>query len=84
MLPKEFWGFFVFIIYLEVFQMSTPVYMDEREVSKLTKRAVNTLRADRHYGRGIPYRKLNRKVIYRLDEVIDYIEGRKIETVDSI
>ena len=64
--------------------MDTPIYLNEKEVSRLTKRAINTLRADRHHGRGIPYRKVGkRQVLYRLDEVVEYLEGNKIETENS-
>ena len=63
--------------------METPTYLTEREVSKIAKRAVNTLRADRHYGRGLPYRKNGRQILYRLDEVLQYLERGKIETSDS-
>jgi hypothetical protein len=58
-------------------------YIDEREVAQITGRKVPTLRSDRHKGQGIPYRKVGRKVIYRLDEVVAYVESRKIETEDS-
>ena len=60
--------------------MNQPVYIDEKEVAKLTGRKVPTLRSDRHKGQGIPYRKIFRKVLYRLDEVVDYVEKHKIET----
>jgi hypothetical protein len=63
--------------------MDAPVYLNEKEVSKLAKRAVNTLRADRHYGRGLPYRKNGRQILYRLDEVLQHLERNKIETTDS-
>jgi hypothetical protein len=59
-------------------------YINEKEVSKLTGRAVPTLRSDRHKGQGIPYRKLGRKVLYRIDEVVAYVESRKIETENTL
>ena len=52
-------------------------------MAAVAKRAVNTLRADRHYGRGLPYRKNGRQILYRLDEVLQYLERGKIETSDS-
>ena len=63
--------------------MNSPIYLTEKEVSKLAKRSIATLRADRHYGRGLPYRKNGRQVLYRQDEVIDYLERGKVETSDS-
>jgi hypothetical protein len=52
--------------------------IDEKKVSKITKRALPTLRNDRHLGRGISYYKIGRSVRYRLSDVIDYMESRKI------
>jgi hypothetical protein len=77
-------GFFcLYKFLLEAQTMNDPIYLTEQQVSKMTHRAVNTLRADRHYRRGIPYYKIGRKVLYRKDTVIVHIEGRKIETTDS-
>jgi hypothetical protein len=57
-----------------------PRYIDEREVSKITGRGLQTSRNDRHKGQGLPYRKFGRQVRYRLDEVIDAMESRRVET----
>lgn len=57
-----------------------PRYIDEREVSRITGRGLQTLRNDRCKGQGLPYRKLGRLVRYREDEVIDAMESRRIET----
>lgn len=58
-------------------------YLVEKEVSELTRRAVQTLRNDRHYGRGIPYIKNGRSVLYRLDDVENYMNTRRISTSDA-
>ncbi len=55
-------------------------YVTEKDVTRITKRAVQTLRNDRHEGRGIPYVKLGRSVRYSLSDVIDFMESRKIQT----
>ena len=55
-------------------------WIDEREVSRITGRALSTLRSDRHRAVGIPYTKFNRQVLYKLQDVIDYMESRKIKT----
>lgn len=55
-------------------------YLTEKEVSKIIKRSLPTLRNDRHRGRGIPYVKLGSSVRYCLGDVIDYMETRKIKT----
>jgi predicted DNA-binding transcriptional regulator AlpA len=56
-----------------------PKYLDERQVSRLTGRAIQTLRNDRHKGQGLPYRKLGRLVRYREDEVIEAMESRRVQ-----
>jgi len=55
-------------------------YIDEREVSRMTGRALPTLRNDRHKGQGIPYVKIFRSVRYNVDDVISFMEKRKIVT----
>jgi predicted DNA-binding transcriptional regulator AlpA len=57
-------------------------YVDEREVCRITGRALSTLRNDRHFARGIPYVKVGRSVRYNLHDVFDYMEARKMKTVD--
>ena len=55
-------------------------YVDENKVSKITGRAVQTLRNDRFLRKGIPYFKVGRSVRYDLQEVIDFMESRRIDT----
>jgi predicted DNA-binding transcriptional regulator AlpA len=55
-------------------------YVGEREVSRITGRALPTLRNDRFNRRGIPYVKLGRSVRYRLADVLEFMESRKIDT----
>jgi len=55
-------------------------YLNEKEVSKITKRALPTLRNDRHKGVGIAYHKIGRSVRYSLADVIEFMEARKIKT----
>ncbi len=54
--------------------------VDETRISQITKRALSTLRNDRHNKRGIPYVKLGRSVRYSLADVRAYLESRKIAT----
>lgn len=56
-------------------------YIDEKEVSKITGRALSTLRNERFMGKGIPYVKVGRSVRYRIDDVIAFMETFRIETV---
>ena len=55
-----------------------PKYIDEKVVSKITGRALPTLRNDRHNRRGLPYSKFGRSVRYDLSDVIEFMESRKI------
>lgn len=55
-------------------------YLNEVEVSRLTKRALSTLRNDRFKRQGIPYVKVGRSVRYSKEDVIGFMEKRKIQT----
>lgn len=55
-------------------------FIDEREVSRITGRAVQTLRNDRFHRRGLPYHKFGRQVRYKLEEVMQALEAGRIET----
>jgi hypothetical protein len=54
--------------------------VDEKEVSRIIGRAVQTLRNERFRGQGIPYVKMGRAVRYRLSDVIEFMENRKVKT----
>ncbi len=56
------------------------LYLGEKEVSKMTRRALSTLRNDRFLRRGIPYCKIGKSVRYNINDVIDFMESRKVQT----
>ncbi|MFX0203063.1 MAG: helix-turn-helix transcriptional regulator [Candidatus Hodarchaeota archaeon] len=58
--------------------MQNPQYLTEREVAEMTKRALPTLRNDRHKGKGMPYIKIGRSVRYALRDVIEYMDSKRI------
>ena len=58
----------------------TTRYINEKEVARITGRALPTLRNDRHRRRGIPYVKVGRSVRYNLEDVLEYMESREILT----
>ena len=58
-------------------------YINEKEVSEITGVALQTLRNQRHWNRGFPYTKIGRSVRYLLQDVLEFMESRKIETEDS-
>jgi len=55
-------------------------YITEKEVSEITSRALSTLRNERFLGKGIPYIKIGKSVRYKFDDVIEYMESRRVET----
>ena len=59
---------------------NSTIYIDEKKTSQITGRSVQTLRNDRHRGRGIPYSKIGRSVRYSLEDIHAYMQQRKIET----
>lgn len=52
--------------------------LKEREVSMEFNIPVQTLRNDRHNGKGIPYYKVGRSVRYKRQDVVEFFESRKI------
>ena len=55
-------------------------YINENQVSEITKMALSALRNNRSKGLGIPYIKLGRSVRYDLQDVIEFMEAHKIRT----
>ena len=55
-------------------------YLTEKQVAEVTGIALSTLRNDRSRKTGIPYSKLGRSVRYKLQDVLDFVEVRKIRT----
>ena len=53
-------------------------WIGEREVAQITGRGLQTLRNDRSKGQGIPYSKFGRLVRYSVEDVLAYMEARKI------
>lgn len=56
------------------------MYLTEKEVSLFTGIALSTLRNDRFNRTGIPYIKKSRSVRYNREDVIAFMENRKINT----
>jgi hypothetical protein len=57
-------------------------WIDEKETSEISGRAIPTLRNDRSRGKGIPYYKVGRSVRYRYSDVIEFMEAHKVLTVN--
>jgi len=54
-------------------------FLNEKETSELTGRALSTLRNDRFLRRGIPYLKISRRSIrYKIEDIISFMEKTRI------
>ena len=59
-------------------------YLNEKEVAAITGRAVSTLRNERFMRKGLPYLKIGgRSIRYKSEDVIAFMEGRRI-TFDEV
>lgn len=56
-----------------------PEYMTEKELSQKIKRSMHTLRRDRFEGKGVPYVKIGRQILYPSSAVDRYLEEHLIE-----
>jgi hypothetical protein len=54
------------------------IYLPDTEVAKITHSGVQTLRNLRSKGAGIPYVKFGRLVRYKLADVLQFMEARKV------
>ena len=55
-------------------------YITEKKVAEITSRALSTLRNERFLGKGIPYIKIGKSVRYKYEDVIEFMEMRRVET----
>jgi hypothetical protein len=54
-------------------------YLNEKEVAAITGRAISTLRNERFMRKGLPYLKVSgRSIRYKSEDVIAFMEGRRI------
>lgn len=58
-------------------------YLSEKQVKEITGIALSTLRNHRFLGKGIPYSRYGRKILYERGDVIEYIEDHKVKTVEA-
>jgi predicted DNA-binding transcriptional regulator AlpA len=62
-------------------------YLNEKEVSAITGRALSTLRNDRFCRRNLPYYKVGtsgRSIRYKSEDVIKWVEGRRISFNEAV
>ena len=53
-------------------------FLTEKETAAITRKALSTLRNDRHLRRGIPYIKTGASVRYKLTDVLQYMDSRRV------
>jgi hypothetical protein len=58
---------------------SLPKVINEYEAAKFLSKSVQSLRNERHRRVGCPYIKMGRSVRYRVNDLLDYIEKRRID-----
>ncbi len=57
----------------------TKVFITEKKASEIGSFPLPTLRNWRHLRKGPPYVKVGRSVRYPLDELIHYLESRRVD-----
>lgn len=62
---------------------SGAVWVGESHVAKITNMSLAWLRKKRITGGGIPFSKMGRTVKYRLSDVQDYMEQRKVRSTSE-
>mgnify|MGYP000974902626 CR=1 FL=1 len=55
-------------------------YLNEKQVKEITGLSLSFLRNSRFTGKNIPYVKVGRSVRYSQEDVIAFMENRKIKT----
>ena len=58
-------------------------WINEKEVMEMTGRKLPTLRNDRFLGRGIPYSKMGKSVRYAIEDIVKFMESRRVSTSDA-
>ena len=54
--------------------------LNDKQVAKLTGRALQTVRNDRFNRQGISYIRVGRSIRYKVQDVLDFIKRNRIET----
>ena len=53
-------------------------YLTDRQVAEVTGRSLSSIRNDRHLHKGFSYVKIGKSIRYKKEDVINYMESRKI------
>lgn len=53
-------------------------YLTENQVAQELQVPAGSLRQDRHRGVGLPYVRIGRRIRYRADDVVAYLDARSV------
>ncbi len=59
--------------------MNEQAFVDTAEAAKLLRKKPESLRNDRHLGRGVDYYKMGKKVFYAIEDILAFIENSKVK-----
>jgi hypothetical protein len=60
-----------------------PTLLTPPELARLLRTTTNTLAQDRYLGRGVPFVRHGRKVLYARTDVLDYLEENRCQRTDD-
>jgi hypothetical protein len=52
---------------------SVPEFLTPKQLARLVHKTVSSLNQDRYLGRGIPYHRAGRKILYSREDVLAYL-----------
>jgi hypothetical protein len=60
-----------------------PALITPPELARLLRTTTNSLAQDRYLGRGVPFVRHGRKVLYARTDVMSYLEGNRCQRTDD-
>jgi hypothetical protein len=60
-----------------------PALLTPAELARVMRTTINSLAQDRYLGRGVPFVKHGRKVLYRQSDVLAYLDANTIQRTDD-
>jgi hypothetical protein len=60
-----------------------PALLTPPELAQLLRTTTNSLAQDRYLGRGVPFRRHGRKVLYARSDVLDYLQRNRATRTDD-
>ncbi|GAI92611.1 unnamed protein product [marine sediment metagenome] len=55
-------------------------YLNDKEASEITGKAVSTLRNERSLKKGIPFIRMGGSIRYSIKDIVSYMDGCRIQT----